>query len=288
MLRIAPTLALSLAIGCGSCGEDLRVEGEHPYVRCLMVEPAEREWESGGLSFAVEDRTLRIGGEIPSVVAFAVAPGATLDELPDAPLRVVLGGFARDPASAQRLLSGLAELGPTLLLPGGEDDTAALDDALSELDAAALVDLRGIHRVVFGGHEWVPVPGAPGGRYARGANGCGFDADDLAAVAPGEPEGPRQLLSWAAPSAAGPLAQGLEGVGVGHDGLDALAERVSARGSLFAWPRRQEAARHAPEEGSAHVSVPVWGRIVESPDGSWSNGAVAVLELEEGALRLAR
>jgi hypothetical protein len=291
MSRLVPPLFLLLAAcdSCGSCGgEDLRVEGDHPYVRCTAVEPQEREWDAGGLHFVLEDRTLTIEGEVPHVVAFALAPDASFDALPEAPLRIVLGGFARDEASSTRLLRALAEKGPTLLLPGGEDDTEVLDAALADLDAAALVDLRGIHRLRFGGHEWVPVPGAPDGRYARGANGCGYDAEDLAALDLAEAEEPRHLLSWAAPTAAGPLARGLDGVGVGTEALDALSERVGATGGIHGWPRREAAAVHAPPESESHVAVPVWGRIVEGPDGSWSRGGVAAVELEDGALHLAR
>lgn len=288
MRPVLPSLVLLLVVGCGSCGEELRVEGAHPYVRCLHVEPEEREWEAGSISFAVEDRTLQITGEIASVIAFALTPGADLAELPEAPLRLVIGGFARDEGSATELLTALAEAGPTLLLPGGEDDTGVLDDVLSELDSPALVDLRGIHRVRFGGHEWVPVPGAPEGRYAVGENGCGFSATDLEKVELADPEGPRHLLTWAAPTGAGPLSQGLEGVAVGSELLADLAERVDAKGGLFAWPRRELAAEHRPSEGVVHVFVPIWGRIVEGPDGSWSNGGVAALELEDGALHLAR
>lgn len=288
MRFVGPSLAFVFAVGCGSCGEELRVEGDHPYVRCVQVEPEESEWESGGLSFAVDGRELQITGEVPSAVAFALTPGAELGELPEAPLRIVLGGFARDAASAERLLTALAEKGPTLLLPGGEDDTAVMDDTLSEVDSLALVDLRGIHRVRFGGHEWVPVPGALDGRYARGDDACGFSADDLAKLDLPDPEAPRHLLTWAAPVGAGPLARGLEGVGVGQEALDTFAERVGAKGALFAWPRREVASDHALAEGVTHVAVPVWGRIVEGPDGSWTAGGVAVLELEEGALHLAR
>ncbi len=290
MVRFAPVLVLLLAAcdACGGCGQELRVEGEHPYVRCVQVEPEEREWESGGLQFVLEDRELQVIGEVPSIVAFALTPDAELDELPEAPLQIVVGGFARDGASARRLLAALAEVGPTLLLPGGEDDNEVFDDALSEIDSPALVDLRGIHRVHLGGHEWVPIAGAPDGRYARGESACGFSAQDLTTVDLPEAEGPRHLLSWAAPTGAGPLAQGLEGVGVGTESLDTLAERVGAKGGLFAWPRREAASEHRPADGIVHVSVPVWGRIVEGPDGSWTTGGVATLQLEEAALHLAR
>lgn len=288
MPRVLPSLLLFLA-ACGSCGgEELRVEGDHPYVRCLFVEPEEREWDSGGLRFSIEERALTIEGDVPRVVALAIAPGADLDELPEAPLRVVLGGFARDEASAERLLAGLAEAGPTLLLPGGEDDTEVLDEALSELDDDRLVDLRGVHLLRFGGHEWLPVPGAPDGRYARGDGGCGFSDEDLAALDPPDAAAPRHLLSWAAPSAAGPLARGLDGVAVGDDALDALGERLGTTGGIHGWPRRESAEEHSPAEGATHVAAPVWGRIVEGPDGSWSRGAAALVELAEGALRLAR
>lgn len=264
------------------------MEGEHPYVRCLFGSPQEREWESGDLRFLVEGRTLTIEGEVPHVVAFALTPEAGLDELPEAPLRIALGGFARDERSAERLLGGLAQVGPTLLLPGGEDDTELLDAALSEVDDATLVDLRGIHLVRLGGHEWIPVPGAPGGRYARGDDGCGYSDEDLTALDLPEAEEPRHLLSWAAPTAAGPLAQGLDGVGVGTESLDVLAERLGASGGIHGWPRRESATDHSPADGATHVAAPVWGRVVVGPDGSWTTGGVASLGLEGGTLRLSR
>ncbi len=286
-----PSLFLLVAAcdGCDGCGgEELRVEGDHPYARCLLVEPLERQRELGDLRLVLEERILTLEGEVPHVVAFALSPDATLDELPEAPLRIVLGGFARDDASAKRLLAALAAAGPTLLLPGGEDDTEVMDAALGEVDAEGLIDLRGVHLVRFGGHEWVPVPGAPDGRYARGDHGCGFADADLTAIDLPEATGPRHLLSWAAPASAGPLAQGLGGVAVGSEPLGALGQRLGATGGMHAWPRREAAAAHAPGDGAAHVSVPVWGRIVEGPDGSWSRGGVAALELEDGSLNLVR
>ncbi|MAQ18630.1 MAG: hypothetical protein CMN30_28020 [Sandaracinus sp.] len=273
---------LAAVAGCGSCDESLQVDGDHPHLRCVAgeAEPFEHGLGAGSATLD-DDGVLTLEGLEPRLLAFSLSPGADLDTLPEAPLRVVLGGFARDEASAARLLGGLAAAGPTLLLPGGEDSSEVLDEALEAVDAEALIDLRGVRLVRFGGHEWVVVPGAPDGRYARGDDACGFVAADLEKLELADATGPRHLLAWAAPLGAGPVSRGLGDLEVGDASLGTLVERSGILGGLVAWPRQPRPVNH-PVGESSWVGVPAWGRVIEGPDGRWSRGGAALVNLADG------
>ena len=199
--------------------------------------------------------------EDAALLAFAVSPEpdafGTGTALPPARLRVVLGGFARDPDSAEATLRALAEQGPSLLLPGGEDSTAAMDEALARLESNSLVDLRGVSEVRYQGVSFVVVVGAPDGRYGRGDDACGFSANDLKQIAGRLSDAPqRALLSWAMPSASPDDKSG--------SALGELAESAGAQSGLYAWPRRN------PEPAGPWHGVPLWTRGVETSAGGWT------------------
>ena len=274
-------LMLALTSGCGSCSESLEAEGPHPHVRCLAMDADDFERTVGDLRFVLTGGVLTIEGSAQEWLAFAIAPRPSLEGLPEAPLRIVLGGFARDAASASATLRALAAAGPTLLLPGGEDDVDVLDEALEAVDDPALIDLRGIRLLRHAGHEWAVVPGAPGGRYGRGERACGFTPSDLEDLALPDPRGLRHLASWVAPANLGAVSAGLGAVDVGSIELGVFAQRVGAVGGVSSWPRQSTPTVHRAGEG-AWVGVPIWGRVVEAPDGRWSHGDTYRMELTGG------
>jgi hypothetical protein len=283
-------VALSLCLAaCGSCGacEDgppssLRVEGEHPYTRCLAASPPSgATWTAGGAELALEDAVLTVSG-LTEPVRFAVFAGpapaeidaAALAEVTGgaAELAIVLGGFGDADEDARATFTALAALSiPVLLVPGGRDDAAVYAPALDALDGEArarLVDAAPLERVVIGAHELVPLAGAPMGRHARTPTACGFGAEDLDARAEAlgaRGEGiHRWLVAWAAPHGAG--ATGLVGVDAGDPALARFAERIGAEGGLYAWPR-EAATPPATERRTTEIVRPVSGFSVVRADG---------------------
>ncbi len=251
---LVPALAaLTLLVACGrSVPSELRVNGPHGFVRCLRLEPpSSREWQAGGLSLSLAERVLTIRGTAsPLRLAALAGPAPAGDDGATAlnavkarrpQLLLVLGGLGDDPAQATQTARALAATNlVTLFVAGGRDEPEAVAAALAALDAEArgrVLDVTALERVVVGGAEFVPVGGAPGGRYARTSGACGHDAADLdaRAVALGGASDRvrRVLLSWAAATP----APGLEGAEAGDAELARFATRVGAEDALAAWPR---------------------------------------------------
>ncbi|HJL17842.1 MAG TPA: hypothetical protein RMH99_19410, partial [Sandaracinaceae bacterium LLY-WYZ-13_1] len=240
-----------LLVGC-SCDdeEELAVEGDAPYVRCHAAEaPAERRWSVGALRLARDgERRLTIEGA-PEPARLAVfagpGPGARPSEAAEAVaglephLIAVLGDLGDEPGPLLAALGGLGP--PVLVVPGGADRRAPLVEALEGLEGAAadrVVDASVLRAIRLGRLELVPVPGAPGGRYAVDEGACGFSDDDLDAWALDEPAdgAHRVLLAWAGPEGEGDgsVTRGLMGTEAGSPRVGRLAEAVGARGALFA------------------------------------------------------
>lgn len=172
---------------------------------------------------------------------------------------VVLGDLGDDADAVDATLEALARLEmPVLVVPGGRDDATILSDrmeALEDGESERIIDVSGVDAVHVGGQTLLPVAGAPGGRYGRTADACGFTASDLEAraerIGGPEPETRRYLLSWAAP--AGGVAEGIAGADAGDEALATFAEAVGARGGLHAWPR--EAAGLVVDDAGDRVEV---------------------------------
>lgn len=272
-----------------TCGgeEALRVSGDTPYVRCHAAPaPDGREWEVGSLSLHSEDRALRIEGA-PDPLRLVVFAGPGEAPLPVGEIRRArphLVAVIGDLGSPEATLGALAELGvPVLVVAGGEDRYGPLAEAFEDLDSDAadrIIDATVLRSVRVGPLELIPVPGAPGGRYAVGEDGCGVGEGDVDGWALDGPEDGvhRVLLSWAGPRGAGPgsATRGLAGVEAGSALVSRIAERAHAGGALFAWPRT---ALGAPEvdaqpldpgsaSGALRLAVPpVAGAAVPRFDG---------------------
>lgn len=253
MLASAAIVALSQSCDCGSPSE---VGGPTPYVRCHAQE-VDPELFPEGMRY--EDETLTIS-EVSRLVVYAVntqSPASFTEG--EGALQIVLGGFAPTAEAAPGILEAIAARGPALLLPGGEDKLEVLDDVLDSSfpHRENLVDLRGVHRVAFGNHAFVTLPGAEAGRYAvEGA--CGFGEDDMEALGDAFVEGDH-LLSWMTPRREGadPLDQDVLG---GHGGSGLLARFKAERdvqGSVSAWPRG--GASEASGGDAIEVVAPILG-----------------------------
>ena len=269
---------LSACDGCGGSVAELRVPGEHAYVRCLAGEaPEEREWRVGQLALAIEERTLTIGGVAGDarLVAFA-GPGPSdvpvsegliaLREEPPA-IVLVVGSIGDTQPVANRTLADLAAVEvPVLVLAGGRDDLEVWRAAFEALVPGAedrVIDVTALERIAIGEREWIPVSGAPGGRYARTDQACGWSAEDLdeRAAVLGSGEGKqRALLAWAAPSGFG--LRGLTGLDPGDAELARFAERVGASTGVFAFPQESGSNDHAV------IARPLVGPAIELADGT--------------------
>ena len=275
-------LAAGSMAGCGGCGEDAAVAGPHPYVRCALAEPEEGEWSAGGLTLRRDARVLTVTAatttEDPSFWVFSASTNwLAHGQLPEGPA-IVLGGYARDEAGAERFAEAMGDR-LVLLVPGGLDQAEALEDAMSP----SAIDLRGVHRVVLPHGELVVVPGAEDGRYALGDGSCGFgppDLEQLEATFDGEVDR-RWWLSWSAPRGSG-ADLGYEGAPSGSEALAALGERLGVAGGLFAFPRTQ-AGRPTADLGTREVpageaapdlalAVPLLGEVSERADESRDDG----------------
>lgn len=279
-MRAAALIAIALA-GCGSCQKgppsELRVEGDHPFVRCLGGDPPEdRSSRVGDGRLVVEDGVLTIDGlRSNEIVAFA-GPGPSDALLDDAlsevraespALVLVLGSIGDELPIASRTLATLATLDvPVLVLAGGRDDASVWKDAFEALGGEArdrVIDVTVLRKIVVGDRELIPVGGAPLGRYARTETACGFTEEDLAEVverAGQASEGRRRfLLSWAAPSGAG--LEGIAGADPGEPRLAAAAEEMGAVAGAHAWPAAASTER-------ATMVRPLVGPAVELGDGA--------------------
>lgn len=274
--------------------EELRVSGEHAYVRCSLLEPPPpRTWRVGPLRLALEERALRIEGA-PSSARVALFTGpvdaasvrALRSRRPH--LALMLGGLGKTPAEAQRALDALAGLGvPVLFVAGGGDVRAALE-AFEHVEGDArdhVIDASRLRSIRIGKVELVPAAGAPKGRYALSEDACGLGEDDVEAIADavGDPgEGVRRVLvSWAAP-AGGPLSRGLAGVEAGSPLVRELAQRAGAQGAVVAWPR--EHAGEATSEPFRAVAPPLGGPWVGRADGTRSAPGAMLLTLSDRGL----
>jgi hypothetical protein len=194
---------------------------------------------------------------------------------------------------------------PTLIVAGGRDKPDEIERSLRAVEKGGerRVDVSGLQRVRVGNDVFVPVAGAPGGRYSRADDACGFGlehlkqlTEDLGAKAA---KSRRWLLAWHAPGGGGPLgvARTVDGVDVGDPDLAELARRIGAAGGLFAWPQVQAALPRggagkrtlAPGEASADLRlvVPrVAGQVVTRSDGSRAASGYALLRLAADGLSL--
>ncbi len=290
-MRASVFLASLLLAACSCSGAGPTAGGATPYVRCAMREPAPVELTLGALHLHAEGRTLTIEGAStpPRIAAFRGAALAdeplepTLDaiEAGQPALQVVLGSLGDDAVHVQSLLAALSTLStPTLVVLGGRDHPADLDEALAALPAEArgrVIDASAYRRLLVGGVELIPVAGAPEGRYARDDEACGLGASDAAALASevgsGEGAAPRFLLSFAAPA---PLA-GIDGGEAGSESVATLARAVGARGALYAWP---DAAGPA----TARLVPPLAGPAALLADGARLPSGAQVVTLSETGL----
>ncbi len=256
-------LSFALLAACDGCGDaGASVDGETPYIRCMAGDaPEARQASVGGVQIAVEEgvaslsgtgETFRLGafagaGDEPDVARSAVQALAALG----VKFVIVLGGLGttEDAAAANLRAIASAEV-PALVVVGGADEASAVDDALRGLDGdarARLLDGRRLHAVVAGGQAFIPVSGAPEGRYARTEGACGFSTADLearAAALDGLGASRRWLVSWAAPA-----AEGAHSVARGAGRLRRSARRagrnlcVAARSDVLARVGRRERPR---------------------------------------------
>ncbi len=281
-------MLLALALAACDGEEALRVSGEHGYVRCLALEaPSERTWSVGSLRLSLEERTLSIEGA-PARAKVAVFTGpvdaASIRALKrsEPHLALMIGDLGSGGAQA------LAALGvPVLFVAGGADRRAELE-ALGELTGDArdrVIDASRLRSIRIGAVELVPVPGAPGGRYAISNDACGLGESDLRAIdeALGDPRDGvhRYAISWAAP-AGHPLSRGLAGVEAGSSEIQRLVARIGAEGAIAAWPR--EHAGESASEPFRAVAPPLGGPWIERADGTRLAPHAMVLVLSDGGL----
>jgi hypothetical protein len=279
-------MLVALALLACDGEEALQVAGEHGYVRCLALEPAAaRAWSVGALRLTLDARRLRIEGA-PARARVAVFTGP-VDAASVRALRrsrphlaLMLGELG---PSGGRALAALGV--PVLFVAGGADRRSELE-ALGPLEGEArdrVIDATRLRSIRIGKVELVPVPGAPGGRYAIARDGCGIGDSDADAIAEavGDPDDGvhRYLLSWAAPSG-GPLSRGLADVEAGSPEVKALMQRVGAEGSIVAWPR--EHAGETASEPFCAVAPPLSGPWVERADGTRLAPDAMVLVLSDG------
>jgi hypothetical protein len=307
VVTVVPVTGLACG-ACSSCGDtvpaEARVRGSHGFVRCPVLSPGPaREWAVGDLRLRRRDRVLTVEGGPPALdVAFAAgpAPSAGLDAAALARLRaarphvvVIVGGLGDMPDDARRSARAFSAIGvPVLFLAGGRDEApvvaetfAALDDgSLGEEARGRLVDITPLHLVHLGEADLVPLGGAPGGRYARTDDACGFTAADAdaRAVPVGARQGvPRLLVSWAHPSPApGPFD-----VDLGDPLVTALARRLGAVVHVSAWPGEVgEVSRAGP--GTRAVRLPrVFGPSLERADGARTPAGLVTLRIERSGIR---
>lgn len=296
MIRLVSALWLAVS-GCSSCHggppEALRVQGPTPYVRCLDVAPGpDREATVGGVRLVFRGRELRIENA-PNPLRFAAFSGpaparadigpalAALAER-DLDVLVVLGSIGDSEADARATVEALGALRvPVLIVAGGRDDAAVLDEVLGELPAdGPVLDTRPLRRVVLDAGVLVPVPGAPHGRHARTDTSCGYGPSDLERLADelGEAGDERRaLISWVAPA-----REGVPG-DVGDLALGRLVREAGLGAVVFAWPPDPDGVATP-----RRVGVPaIAGVLRTSADGSpASAGAVLLSFGEDGLTRL--
>jgi hypothetical protein len=228
---------LALLASCGSPSE-LRVEGEHGFVRCHAEDPLpDRSWRRGPLSIARTGRQLRITGAPSNFrVAVVTNDGGRLSHSQEAlhgvHLVILLGGIGDDAPTAGANAAFLDSLpAPVLFVAGGSDEHRILTP-IFERDRDGVIDATRLRDITVGSTRLIPIAGAPEGRYARSNEACGVGAEDLE-LWPSSEAGPAPVaLSWAAPS---PMP-GLLGVDAGSPLIRGIAARAGASRAIFAWP----------------------------------------------------
>lgn len=260
--------------GCATCGvpSALRVAGPTPYVRCMGADPPSSfHRKIGRLDLELSGRELRVrhapsdvriaafSGPAPARTSIDAAIARISSGHPD--LVLVLGDVGDTQKVATATLNALGAIdAPSIVVAGGRDDAATLDDAFDAMNDRArdrVIDARAVRDVVIGADQLVLVSGARGGRYGRTDESCGFAPSDLSKIADALGSRPagvqrRWLVSWMAP-AGWTGAEGLAGVGAGDPDLAKLAKEVGARWGLWAWPSPE--AREPAAQGRAVPSV---------------------------------
>jgi hypothetical protein len=294
------SLALVCTAGC-SAESKLRKEGATPYAG---PEPDERTLRAGPWTLELKKRVLRVVGPTRALrLAALSAPGlgdplggdalARLREAnPD--LLVLLGGVGDGPALASATFKALASLSmPSLIILGGRDTWSAHEKAFEELPPnARIIDATVLRAIRIGNHTLVPLPGAEKGRYAQQSAACGFDQSDLdeAAQELGAPPAgeTRWLLSWQAPTRVGaaPGPRSESGAALGSPLLTRFAQRVGAKGALYAWPTDEKTA--VVQSGPLGVAaVPrLFGPRLETSSGSRISNGILMLEVGSDGLRV--
>ena len=290
-------------LGC-STESRLRQDGPTPYVRCVAgPEPAARTIRAGEWTFTVKDRVLDIAGPARALRIAALsnagiggAPSShALSQLREAAVDLVvsLGGAGDDAAAASATLKALASLStPSLVVLGGRDTWSAHEKAFAELPGdARIINATVLRAIRIGSNTFVPLAGAEKGRYAVQATACGFDLPDLDQAAEelggAAARESRWLLSWQAPTRVGPVLgpQSEFGTALGSTLVTRFAEKVGAKGGLYAWPADETGAVRVGPLGAA--SVPrLFGPRFETAAGARLAHALLLLEVSADTVRV--
>jgi len=126
------------------------------------------------------------GGAAPATLAAIGRLRGKLDAA-KVDIVVVLGGMGATRADIEASLGALATHAawPVVALPGDLEPAAAHGDAIAALRArgAPVIDARRARWIELGGAAVATLPGAIAAeRLVAGADGCAYDADDLAAL----------------------------------------------------------------------------------------------------------
>jgi hypothetical protein len=269
-------LTFAWAGGC-TCGRFSGEASDVSFKRCALADPPSAgKRRVGALTLEVDERalTIRGAGKELRLGAFTGPVGAALTRVelarisaaaPD--LLLMLGELGDSVEAASASLVGLAALGPPVLfVPGGGDRLEVIQEAfetLTDAQRAGVIDASGLRELRIGRDSFAIVPGAPLGRYALDDDSCGFETDDLEAVAEALAPAVKQsrriwLLSWGAPSGFG-VTRGLGSTELGSSELSELARDLGAKGGLFAFP---ETSALVPSRaaGALALVVPRLGR----------------------------
>jgi hypothetical protein len=286
-------------------------------MRCLAgPEPDARSERIGGVTLKLDARVLTVAG--PTPLRLAVFSASGLGKGPTEPalgvlrslrpdLILMLGGVGAEGSLASATLGKLASLpAPTLIVLGGRDGWAVHEKALEAFeDTPRIIDATTLRAIRIGNNTLVPLAGADTGRYALDAASCGFDSSDLdlAAQELGPPAANelRWLVSWHAPAE---LPSGLLGAqpatsapgsAAGSSGSTAVArfaERIAARGVLYAWPAEPPQGVSLPGTAShgplGVTAVPrLFGPRQEGANMTRGEHSVLLLEVDRAGVRIA-
>lgn len=253
MMRATFVLSAGLLVACGSSHDSV---GANAFAHCMEASLlSDRSSSVGSTRLVIDDGVLTITG-LRAPAQIATFSGAGFGGVPSAEslanvrasspsLAFVLGGIGDDLDSAKRNLAAFASLRvPVIFVAGGRDEQVVIDDALDSLEddvQTRVFDASRLNKIVIGASVFVPVAGAPLGRYARTNASCGYSQQDLdkrddALGRAGSEH--RYLLSWAAPTSSSRrgVSSALLDVDGGDPMLARFAARIGAVGGLFAWP----------------------------------------------------